>query len=229
MSVQDAELATLVQHVVQPAETPVSPTPRKRRRQRSGSRKGWKRRPPVIVPKWAPQVRALLDRRSLACRQFEAVVEQLRLDLGGDLSAIQLGLVEAYSGLSLQLDVLNTKFLMGDPIDQTVYCSIVAAMVRVGARLGVKRKPKDITASSLSSYLTNPEKPEPAEQFPHEGTGRPVGRPGGGGSKAPALKGEVPDLGAYLRDKADVTNSHEPEVEPAAGADSHEDLDKGEE
>jgi hypothetical protein len=130
--------------------------PRKRRQH--------KRRPLVLVPKQAPLVRANLDKRTLASRQFESMVAQLRRDCGdtgnsggvsgdrvsGDsLSVVQLAMVEAFAGLTVQLDALNTDVLLGKPVDQSAYCQLITTLVRVGSRLGVRRKPRDVTPADV--------------------------------------------------------------------------------
>jgi hypothetical protein len=116
----------------------------------------------VLVPKQRPITRANLDKRTLASRQFDAIVTAIRGDCGTDnLSVVQMALVEAFAGISVQLDALNTDVLLGKPVDQSAYC-LITTMVRVGSRLGVRRKPKEIN-QTLAAYLDNPERPERGE------------------------------------------------------------------
>jgi hypothetical protein len=82
---------------------------------------------------------------------------------GDSLSVVQLAMIEAFSGLSVQLDALNTDVLLGKPVDQGAYCQLITTMVRVGSRLGVRRKPRDVIQQSLAAYLDNPERPEMPE------------------------------------------------------------------
>jgi hypothetical protein len=131
--------------------------------------------------KLAPITRASLDGRSLSARQFDAIVSAIRSDCGASdtLSAVQLAMMEAFAGLTVQLDTLNADVLLGKPVDRAAYCGLVTAMVRVGSRLGVKRKSRDVT-TSLAAYLDNPERPE----APEDGERPPrIGRepPAGGG------------------------------------------------
>jgi hypothetical protein len=79
------------------------------------------------------------------------------------LTLVQLAMVEAFAGLSVQLDALNTDVLLGKPVDQATYCKLITTLVRVGSRLGVKRKAKDVTTMALADYLDRPERPEPPE------------------------------------------------------------------
>jgi hypothetical protein len=133
--------------------------PRKKRQHR--------RRPLVLVPKQAPLVRANIDGRTLAARQFSAIVDQIRADTsanGTELTVVQLAMVEAFAGLSVQLDALNTDVLLGKPVDQGAYCQLITTMVRVGSRLGVKRKPKEVGGTLLADYLDNQDRPEAIEE-----------------------------------------------------------------
>jgi hypothetical protein len=118
--------------------------------------------------KLAPITRGNLDGRTLAARQWETIVTQIRADCsanGTELTLVQLAMVEAFAGLSVQLDALNTEVLLGKPVDQGAYCQLITTMVRVGARLGVKRKPKDVTGQTLAAYLDDTQdRPEPIEE-----------------------------------------------------------------
>jgi len=101
------------------AVPPRVPVRKKRRRYQ-------RTRAPVLVPKQRPITRANLDKRTLASRQFDAIVTAIRGDCGTDnLSVVQLALVEAFAGISVQLDALNTDVLLGKPVDQGAYCKLM--------------------------------------------------------------------------------------------------------
>jgi hypothetical protein len=72
--------------------------------------------------------------------------------LGGQnsLTAIELALVEAFTGAAVTLDNLNTRLLLGETIDLTAHSQTVSAMVRVAARLGVSRRMRDVTPDPLA-------------------------------------------------------------------------------
>jgi hypothetical protein len=67
--------------------------------------------------------RAQLDQRTLAARQFDAMVAQIRRDCGdtncdasgisgaSDLSAVQVAMIEAFAGVSVLLDAMTVKVL----------------------------------------------------------------------------------------------------------------------
>jgi hypothetical protein len=108
--------------------------------------------------------RANLDQRTLAARKFDNQVAQIKADLGGDLSAIELALVESFCGATVMLDDMNVQVLTGQKVDVADYCQLTSTLTRVASRLGLRRKPRDVTPS-LGSYLADRSTapPEPAE------------------------------------------------------------------
>jgi len=100
--------------------------------------------------------------RTNAARIFDRLVGDIESDLGGrdQLTAIERSLVEAYAGAALVLDNLNARLLRGEAIDISEHAQAVSAMVRVAARLGIRRRQRDVTPS-LRDYLEA--KPDDAE------------------------------------------------------------------
>ena len=101
--------------------------------------------------------RELLDGRTIVAKVYDQLVTQIHTDLGGRdrLSAIQLRLVEAFAGASIALDNINTRILTGAEVDNAtvaMHAQSISAMVRVASRLGVERRPRDITPS-VRDYL----------------------------------------------------------------------------
>jgi hypothetical protein len=99
--------------------------------------------------------RAELDGRTVAGKLFNQIVRDIESDLGGhaQLSAVEIQLIEAFAGAAVRLNDLNARALLGQqPLDLSEYSNAVGAMVRVAARIGVRRRAKDVTPS-LSEYL----------------------------------------------------------------------------
>jgi hypothetical protein len=67
-------------------------------------------------------------------------------------SAQSIALVEAFCGAAVSLENLNARLLLGEAIDPAQHAQTVSAMVRVGSRLGLARRVKDVTPT-LSDYL----------------------------------------------------------------------------
>jgi hypothetical protein len=60
-----------------------------------------------------------------------------------------LALVEAYCGATITLNNLNTRLLLGQQIELSEHAAAVSAMVRVASRLGLQRRPHDVTPDPL--------------------------------------------------------------------------------
>jgi len=90
--------------------------------------------------------RDMLDGRSTAAPQFNALAAEIQNDLGGRdmLSAIELNLIEAYVGACLTMQALNVKLVMGQQIDHGLHALVAGAMVRIASRLGLQRRPKPV-------------------------------------------------------------------------------------
>ena len=104
-------------------------------------------KPPLLT-------RAVLDQRTNVAKAFNRLVADIYSDLGGrdHLSAIELALVEAFAGASIALDQLNAKLLLGEDIDLGQYMQASSTMVRIGSRLGLQRRTRDVTPD-LREYL----------------------------------------------------------------------------
>ena len=96
----------------------------------------------------------MLDQRTNVAKAFNRLVADIYSDLGGrdHLSAIELALVEAFAGASIALDQLNAKLLLGEDIDLGQYMQASSTMVRIGSRLGLQRRTRDVTPD-LREYL----------------------------------------------------------------------------
>lgn len=105
--------------------------------------------------------RRLLDREALDGRLaiskiYDRLVGQIHQDLGGasELSAIELVLVEAFTGASVVLNNLNTRILTGAEIDNAMvamHASASSTLVRCASRLGTARRAKSVP--DLDTYL----------------------------------------------------------------------------
>ena len=72
----------------------------------------------------APQpvlpTRKELDLRVAANKHFAQIVNSVVADLGeARVSTVQEGLIEAWAGCRINLDILNARLLRGEPVDQS--------------------------------------------------------------------------------------------------------------
>jgi hypothetical protein len=104
------------------------------------ARSKWPKRPRDLVP---------LDKSSGAARFFDLMVREIEGDLGGrrQLSRIEGELVRAFAGAATTLQYLNHQVLLGEgsEIDLAGYATIASTMLRIGSRLGLARRPRDVT------------------------------------------------------------------------------------
>ena len=84
-----------------------------------------------------------------AGRFFDKTVRDITSDLGGQrqLSRIEIELIRAFAGAATTLQYLNVQVCLGETsaIDLSGYATIASTMLRIGARLGLQRRPRDVT------------------------------------------------------------------------------------
>jgi hypothetical protein len=101
-----------------------------------------KRTPRNLVP---------LDKATGAARFFDRMVREIENDLGGrrQLSRIEGELIRAFAGAATTLQYLNVQVALGEnsEIDLAGYATIASTMLRIGSRLGLARRPRDVTLS----------------------------------------------------------------------------------
>jgi len=106
------------------------------------------------VPRTRLLTRDSLDGRTRAAAAFDAIAEGIANDLGGSdqLTTIQKHLCEAFAGIAISMQDLNTRLLLGEPINVVEQAHCISTMVRVAARIGVDRVARDL-GPTLSDYL----------------------------------------------------------------------------
>jgi hypothetical protein len=109
---------------------------------------------PHRATKVQPLTRAALDGRSNAAKNFARIVSGIENDLGGrdQLSTVETALIEAFAGATIHVNELNALLLLGEAIDLADHAAAISAMVRVAARIGLRRRPRDVTPN-LEEYL----------------------------------------------------------------------------
>jgi hypothetical protein len=99
-----------------------------------------------------------IDQHSGAGWFFAKLVHDIESDLAGrrNLSRIESELIRAFAGAATTLQYLNHQVLLGESseIDLTGYATIASTMVRIGSRLGLGRRARDVTPS-LSEHLAS--------------------------------------------------------------------------
>jgi hypothetical protein len=88
-----------------------------------------------------------LDGRTKARKRFDATVEGIASDLGGEdrLTMVQKHLVEAFAGCAVVVHDINARLLLGQRIDIGEAAQAVSSLVRLAQRIGVGRHIRDVT------------------------------------------------------------------------------------
>ncbi len=111
-------------------------------------RSKWPKRPRDIVP---------IDKASGAARVFDRMVREIESDLGGrrQLTRIEGELIRAFAGAATTLQYLNHQVMLGEgsELNLAAYSNVASTMLRIGSRLGFRRRARDITPPPLSDYL----------------------------------------------------------------------------
>jgi hypothetical protein len=97
-----------------------------------------------------------LEQATGAARFFQKMVREIENDLGGrrQLSRIEGELIQAFCGAATQVQYLNRQVMLGEgsEIDLGGYATLASTMLRIGARLGLQRRARDVT-HVLDEYL----------------------------------------------------------------------------
>ena len=120
------------------------------------------------VPKRTKRSRPL-DQATDASRFYNRVVRDIVADLGGrrELTRIEGELIGAFAGGATVLRYLNRQVALGEisEVNLSNFATVASTMLRIGARLGLQRRPKDVT--TLADYLASLKQPD-ATQVAHD-------------------------------------------------------------
>jgi hypothetical protein len=118
-------------------------------------------------PKAGPKVRLLtladLDHRTSAARRAHDLIENIHTDLGGAdrLGTGERQIAQRAALLGTMAEDVEARWLAGLPVDPNILCVLANAQRRLFETLGFKRRPRDVTPTSLQEYLAqNHEVPE---------------------------------------------------------------------
>src|SRR5215472_19215046 len=95
-----------------------------------------------------------IDQRSAIARRYRDVMCAIIADLGGEsrLSEARLQLIRRFSALVVQAETMEAALVDGKPFDSAAHAHISSTLVRLAARVGLNRVPKNVPPS-LHDYL----------------------------------------------------------------------------
>jgi hypothetical protein len=121
----------------------------------------------------APRDLVPLNKNTGAARFFGRMVRDIESDLGGRryLSRIEGELIRAFAGSATMLQVRNVEIALGESteqVDPTAYAQLASTMLRIGSRLGLQRRPREVE-QTLETYLAQRRQADAAQAPPIEG------------------------------------------------------------
>ncbi len=112
-----------------------------------------------IKGKGTPRRPPLGPATSDAGRFFNKMIRDIETDLSGrrNLSRIERELIVAFCGGATVLRYLNHQVALGEigEIDLSAYSTMASTMLRIGAKLGLQRRSKDVEPT-LTDYARQP-------------------------------------------------------------------------
>jgi hypothetical protein len=95
-----------------------------------------------------------VDGRSLIARRYRDLVAALCADQGGlgVMAEARLQLVRRFAALAVLAESAEARLARGEPFDLSEYTNLTSTLVRVAARLGINRVPKNVTPD-LQAYI----------------------------------------------------------------------------
>jgi hypothetical protein len=131
-----------------------------------------KRHQTPVQQRLSPKMRSALtngsrtlpgDCRTALARRYYDVCAAIVADQGGAeaLSEARLQLVRRFAGAAVLSETMEAAVAEGKVINLAEYAALISSMCRVGTRIGIDRKMKNITPS-LAEYM-NMKASEPAE------------------------------------------------------------------
>jgi hypothetical protein len=95
-----------------------------------------------------------VDGRSAPARRFRDIIEAIVADQGGAdrMSEARRQLVRRFAAAAVLAEQLESKLANGQAIDLQEHALLCSSLVRLSARIGINRIPRNVTPS-LDQYL----------------------------------------------------------------------------
>jgi hypothetical protein len=106
-----------------------------------------------------------VDGRTVLGRRYRDLVEALVVDQGGPdrLSEAKLQLCRRFSAAAVLAEQMEAGLVRGEPINLSEHATLCSSLVRLAARIGINRVPRNVTPT-LEHYLA--QKHHQAQQHP---------------------------------------------------------------
>jgi hypothetical protein len=107
-----------------------------------------------------PKVRLLtladLDKRTSAARRAHDLIDSVTADLGGldRLATGERQIVQRAAMIGTMAEDIEARWLLGEPVDATVLCTLANAQRRLFESVGLSRRPRELTPS-VAEYVAH--------------------------------------------------------------------------
>ena len=105
------------------------------------------------APRHGPKFRLLtlaeLDKRTSAARRAHDLIDSVTADLGGPdrLATGERQIVQRAAMIGTMAEDIEARWLLGEPVDATVLCTLANAQRRLFESVGLSRRPREVTPS----------------------------------------------------------------------------------
>lgn len=120
------------------------------------------------APRHGPKFRLLtlaeLDKRTSAARRAHDLIDSVTADLGGldRLATGERQIVQRAAMIGTMAEDIEARWLMGEPVDATVLCTLANAQRRLFESVGLQRRPRDVSVPTLADIAEEIEREEAA-------------------------------------------------------------------
>jgi hypothetical protein len=96
-----------------------------------------------------------VDGRSTVARRYRDIANAILIDQGGvdRCSESRQQLIRRFAAAAVLAEQLEGRLANGEEINIQEHATLSSTLVRLAARIGINRLPKDITELSLSAYI----------------------------------------------------------------------------
>jgi hypothetical protein len=105
-----------------------------------------------------------VDQRTRVARRYHDLCAAVASDQGGsdELSEARLQLIRRFCGNAVLAETMEAEVVSGKSIDVAQYAALCSTMCRIGSRIGIDRRMRNITPS-LKEYMDMKASEERAE------------------------------------------------------------------
>jgi hypothetical protein len=70
-------------------------------------------------------------------------------------SEIKLGLLRRLAATTVQSEIIEARMINGGDVDISTLCTLASTTVRIAQRLGIERRPRDVTPPNVADYVAH--------------------------------------------------------------------------